>query len=209
MQALARRGCAAATELGAQSPSNLARALGRPELRGSPVSDAAASAVLDRSSECSPLNSANLAWGLGTLRDAPGSALTVLARESMSKLPEPSGQQLANMVWGFAWLSFVEASWMEAHPRFARPLLPEYTPQGLCNTARKPAKLVVLEEALMMSACHEAQKRFQLPQPQNFSNFVWAFSIFHLLGGQLMNSIGYDFREKLPEFDAQALTNTL
>ncbi|CAE7797358.1 unnamed protein product [Symbiodinium sp. CCMP2592] len=211
VHALARRVCAAsgATELGPQSPSNLARALGRPELRGSPVLDAAASAVMDRSSECSPLNSANLAWGFGTLRDAPGSLLTALVRESMSKLPEPSGQQLANMVWGFAWLSFVEAGWMEAHPRFARPLLPEYTPQGLCNTARKPAKLVVFEEALMMSACHEAQNRFHLPQPQNFSNFVWAFSIFHLLGGQLMNSIGYDFREKLPEFDAQAITNTL
>ena len=127
----------------------------------------------------------------------------------MGKLPEPSGQQLANMVWGFAWLSFLEASWMEAHPRFARPLLPEHTPQGLCNTARKPAKLVAFGEALMMSACDEAQKRFHLSQPQNFSNFVRAFRIFHLLGGQLMNSIGYDFRDKLSEFDAQALTNTL
>ncbi|CAE7798215.1 unnamed protein product [Symbiodinium necroappetens] len=164
--------CASATELGPQSPSNLARALGRPELRGSPVLDATAATVLDRSSECSPLNSSNLAWGFGTLRDAPGSLLTALGRESTGKLPEPSGQQLANMVWGFAWLSFLDASWMEAHSRFARPLLPEHTPQGLCNTARKPAKLVAFGEALMMSACHEAQKRFHVSQPQNFSNFV-------------------------------------
>ncbi|OLP92015.1 putative phenylalanine--tRNA ligase beta subunit [Symbiodinium microadriaticum] len=175
MQALARRGCASATELGPQSPSNLARALGRPELRGSPVLDATAATVLDRSSECSPLNSSNLARGLGTLRDGPGSLLTALGRESTGKLPEPSGQQLANMVWGFAWLSFLDASWMEAHSRFARPLLPEHTPQGLCNTAQKPAKLVAFGEALMMSACHEAQKRFHVSQPQNFSNFVCAY----------------------------------
>jgi hypothetical protein len=204
---LAERGLRFASDMTAQSVSNLAWAFATAEHKAPHLFDALAKHALNVMPSLIAQHVANLAWALATVDHKAPDLFDALAKHTLNVMPTLIAQNVANLAWAFSKAEHRAPILFDALAKHALNIVPTLNEQNVANLAWAFAKQQLSAPALFDALVARAVAVMGGMKSQDVANFSWACATIALPAPAWFASLARRPSQFMPGMNEQTVAN--